>query len=195
MCVNSCTCISLFTPASCVLVAADFGQKRLGRYERKLIGSFLDFMHKACIRQHLCVHTHVSVCKGSSSFIHGADLAADPGSRILIGLGHTALTSLDVCCIVTYDCCLLYCMIVLVLQFTPRAFTQHVHCMCAVALYSTACHVSWYALKCTASVVGKTHVVSRAACVMSAFTCTHLAGRHVWCVCEVHVVYDFPWFL
>ena len=73
VCVNSCTCISLFTPASCVLVATDFGQKRLGRCEWQLIGSFLDFMHKACIRQHLCVHAHVCVCKGSSSFIHGAD--------------------------------------------------------------------------------------------------------------------------
>ena len=82
VCVNSCTCISLFTPASCVLVAADFGQKRLGRCEWKLIGSFLDFMHKACIRQHLCVHAHVCVCKGSSSFIHGADLAADLKQRL-----------------------------------------------------------------------------------------------------------------
>ena len=38
------------------------------------------------------------------------------------------------------------------------------------------------------SVVGKTRVVSRAARVVSAFTCTHLAGRHVWCVrvCTLH---------
>ena len=119
-------------PAACVRVAADFEQRRLGRCEWHLIGSFLDFMftlthwtslddccivgirnyspcdaqrtvygfihlytytltltrqhvctwqcirhYKACIRQHLCVHVHVSVCKGGCSFIHGADLAAN----------------------------------------------------------------------------------------------------------------------
>ena len=32
--------------------------------------------------QHLCVHVHVSVCKWGSSFIHGADLAADLKQRL-----------------------------------------------------------------------------------------------------------------
>ena len=44
-CVHSSTCISLFTPASYVHVAANFEQRRLGRCEWQLIRSFLDFMH------------------------------------------------------------------------------------------------------------------------------------------------------
>ena len=53
----------------------------------------------------MCVHAHVSVCKGGCSFIHGADLAADLKQRLYRKLRVAVGSFLELAAAVTIATC------------------------------------------------------------------------------------------